>query len=33
MVPNIVIANIPSSDPGIPGALFHDGSGNVKVSL
>ena len=33
MVSKLIIANLPSSDPGVPGALFQDGSGNVKVSL
>ena len=32
MVPNIIVANIPTSDPGIPGQLWRSGS-TIQISL
>lgn len=30
---NVIMASLPASDPGVTGALYQDGSGNVKISL
>lgn len=30
---NLIITNLPTSDPGVSGAIYYDGSGNLKISL